>query len=83
MSARKMKDSGNQWIGEIPEEWETRKIKFIANISTGNTPSKNNEEYYADFYSQQHGGDMKVHAADFGWSWGVDGTAKSALLGHG
>ena len=48
MSARKMKDSGNQWIGEIPEEWETRKIKFIANISTGNTPSKNNEEYYAD-----------------------------------
>ena len=32
---------------------------------------------------QQHGGDMKVHAADLGWSWGVDGTAKSALLGHG
>ena len=48
MSARKMKDSGNQWIGKIPEEWEIRKIKFVANISTGNTPSKNNEEYYAE-----------------------------------
>ena len=33
MSARKMKDSGNQWIGEIPEEWETRKIKFIHKFS--------------------------------------------------
>lgn len=48
MSKRKMKDSGNQWIGKIPEEWEMRKIKFVANISTGNTPSKNNEEYYAE-----------------------------------
>ena len=48
MSARKMKDSGNQWIGKIPEEWEMRKIKFVANISTGNTPSKNNEEYYSE-----------------------------------
>ena len=48
MSTRKMKDSGNQWIGKIPEEWETQKIKFAANILTGNTPSKNNEEYYAE-----------------------------------
>lgn len=23
------KDSGVQWIGEIPEHWETRKIKFL------------------------------------------------------
>ena len=41
MSARKMKDSGIEWIGEIPEEWETQKIKFVAKILTGNTPSKN------------------------------------------
>lgn len=25
MSARKMKDSGIEWIGEIPEEWEISK----------------------------------------------------------
>ena len=48
MSVRKMKDSGNQWIGEIPEEWETQKIKFVAKILTGNTPSKNKEEYYSE-----------------------------------
>ena len=25
---REMKDSGVEWIGEIPEDWETHKIKF-------------------------------------------------------
>lgn len=24
---RKMKDSGIEWIGEIPEDWEVKKIK--------------------------------------------------------
>lgn len=27
-----MKDSGIEWIGEIPEDWEIRKIKFVAPI---------------------------------------------------
>lgn len=27
---RKMKDSGIEWIGEIPEEWKTTKIKYIS-----------------------------------------------------
>ena len=27
----KMKDSGIEWIGEIPESWEVRRTKFIAN----------------------------------------------------
>lgn len=27
----KMKDSGVEWIGEIPENWELRKIKYILN----------------------------------------------------
>ena len=25
--ARKMKDSGIEWIGEIPEEWEVHRVK--------------------------------------------------------
>ena len=28
-----MKDSGVEWIGEIPADWETRKIKFLPNKS--------------------------------------------------
>ena len=26
---RKMKDSGVEWIGEIPEDWEVEKLKYI------------------------------------------------------
>ncbi len=28
----RMKDSGNQWIGEIPENWNTNKIKYLATL---------------------------------------------------
>ncbi len=44
----KYKDSGIQWIGEIPEGWEVRKLKRIARIETGNTPSKNDDRYYVN-----------------------------------
>lgn len=27
----KMKDSGVEWIGEIPERWEVKRLKFVAN----------------------------------------------------
>lgn len=46
---RKMKDSGIEWIGEIPEDWEIRKLKFVANIKSGegitNTELNENGEY--------------------------------------
>lgn len=30
-----MKDSGVEWLGEIPEHWEVTKMKFIATITRG------------------------------------------------
>lgn len=42
----KMKDSGVEWIGEIPEHWGTPQIKHIATISSGSTPNRNNTEYW-------------------------------------
>jgi type I restriction enzyme S subunit len=30
-----MKDSGVEWLGEIPEHWEVRRLKFIANVLPG------------------------------------------------
>ena len=36
--ARKMKDSGIEWIGEIPEGWETIKLKNIVSIVRGGSP---------------------------------------------
>lgn len=31
----KMKDSGIEWLGEIPEHWEVRKLKYVANVVLG------------------------------------------------
>ncbi|CCY01678.1 type I restriction modification DNA specificity domain protein [Prevotella sp. CAG:924] len=36
----KYKDSGVEWIGEIPEHWEIRKLKNIFLLSTGTTPKE-------------------------------------------
>ena len=46
--ARKMKDSGIEWLGEIPEGWEVAPLKRFASIQTGNTPTKTSDSnYYA------------------------------------
>ena len=34
LKMRKMKDSGIEWIGEIPEGWEITKIKHIVSSVT-------------------------------------------------
>ncbi len=41
---RVMKDSGVEWIGEIPEEWDVKKIKYILKErNEKNTPIKTRE----------------------------------------
>lgn len=42
----KYKDSGIDWIGEIPEGWEVRKIKRISNTVAGGTPLTTKIEYW-------------------------------------
>lgn len=42
----KMKDSGVEWIGEIPEHWEVKKVKhFATHVGSGKTPSGGSEVY--------------------------------------
>ena len=41
-----MKDSGIEWIGEIPEGWEVRKIKSNFAIYAGATPKSEKTEYW-------------------------------------
>ena len=52
---RKMKDSGIEWIGEIPEEWQTIKFKYLHNQSNvGNSIDKDywtSEENDTVFYT--------------------------------
>ena len=43
------KESGIPWVGKIPEHWEMRKIKQVARIVTGKTPSEeSNHEWGSD-----------------------------------
>ena len=40
------KDSGIEWIGDVPEHWEVDKLNRIFQINTGFTPSTGNNEFY-------------------------------------
>lgn len=35
-----MKDSGVEWLGEVPAHWDVRKLKNIVSVRGGSTPSK-------------------------------------------
>jgi type I restriction enzyme S subunit len=41
-----MKNSGVEWIGEIPVDWEVSKIKYLFDSIGGGTPSTDNNEYW-------------------------------------
>jgi len=43
-----MKDSGIEWLGEIPEHWEVKRLKTIARVQTGRTPKIQNSQI--DFF---------------------------------
>ena len=43
-----MKDSGMEWIGQIPEHWEQLPLKYVFEIRNGYTPSKNDKSYWTN-----------------------------------
>jgi type I restriction enzyme S subunit len=44
----KMKDSGVEWLGEVPKHWTVLPIKWIANVGNGSTPSRENFDYWTN-----------------------------------
>ena len=43
---RAMKDSGIEWIGKIPQDWQIAKVKHVYSFQTGWTPSTSNAAYF-------------------------------------
>jgi type I restriction enzyme, S subunit len=43
-----MKDSGIDWLGQIPAHWEVKKLGFLSRIGNGSTPSRENSLYWDD-----------------------------------
>lgn len=55
------KDSGIEWIGEIPEHWEIRRLKIVSEILPSNVDKKSKEEEkhvflcnYVDVYKNDY-----------------------------
>lgn len=44
--SKPMKDSGIEWIGEIPADWEDRPIKNSFFVVSGATPKSDNSDYW-------------------------------------
>lgn len=42
----KMKDSGIEWIGEVPEHWKVKRMKELSAIGSGTTPKSGEDKYY-------------------------------------
>ncbi len=40
------RDSGVEWLGEIPEHWETKHLKYTFLILNGSTPKSNEQDYW-------------------------------------
>jgi type I restriction enzyme S subunit len=47
----KMKDSGVEWIGQVPEHWQLRKVAWDLVMSIGWTPDTKNRRYYGGDYN--------------------------------
>ena len=43
-----MRDSGVEWLGEVPEHWVMPKVSHIGRVLNGSTPDKTNLSYWDD-----------------------------------
>lgn len=68
--AREYRDSGIEWIGQIPKEWKIGKVKNYYSLQTGFTPDTKNELYYDD------NGALWVNISDMGDSHYISNTKK-------
>lgn len=58
---QKYKDSGVEWIGEIPENWEVKKLKYIAEVNSDTLTEKENDDFeleYIDISSVNSNGEI-------------------------
>lgn len=47
-SSTPLRDSGIPWLGKVPEHWDVQRLKFLARIGNGSTPSRGDSTYWDD-----------------------------------
>ncbi len=70
----KLKDSGVEWIGEIPEHWEVKALKHIAYLESGQTISS--ESFVEEGYPVYGGNGFRGYAKTY------TNEGKHALIGR-
>lgn len=58
------RDSGVEWLGEVPEHWNITEIRYITNQIGGGTPSKDQDEYWEGNIPWVSPKDMKINYID-------------------
>ena len=44
----RLKPSGVEWLGDVPEHWEVRRVGHFSKVGNGSTPSRGNAAYWTD-----------------------------------
>lgn len=60
----KYKDSGIEWLGEIPEHWNTKRIKFVASLQSGSSITSDNIDIEGK-YPVYGGNGLRGYTAEF------------------
>jgi type I restriction enzyme, S subunit len=55
-----VKDSGIEWLGEVPKHWGCMPMKYLVQLRSGGTPSKERRDYWDGSIPWASGKDMKV-----------------------
>lgn len=42
----KLKSSGIEWLGDVPERWQVKAVKYVAAVGNGSTPNRDNADYW-------------------------------------
>jgi type I restriction enzyme S subunit len=68
-----MKDSGVEWIGEIPKHWENYRVDYISKLVRGNTAFKKDELLpKGEYVALQYGKTYKVNEVDNSFEYFVN-----------
>lgn len=55
-----MKDSGIEWLGEVPAHWDCVPMKYLVRLQSGGTPSKDRLDYWEGSIPWASAKDMKL-----------------------
>ncbi|MCQ2234288.1 MAG: restriction endonuclease subunit S [Paludibacteraceae bacterium] len=69
---RKMKNSGIEWIGEIPEEWEVKRNKYSVSYIKGKNPNELNSEKKGTPYIGASDLDKKIEEEYSNYTMDID-----------